>query len=439
MYTSHIGKQFLEAYNRTQRRKYMPKEFFEKCYFPLFFDNARYLQSPANTPLFQLIARKQTKSARARKEMLEQIHSKISAFESGDSLPEMSFAIGYPSADFMGTTSGQVSNMSLPLDDDDMYASWFGAALGIGMEGGLNMLIDNQQLLSMLHEGWELYRKHVDQNDGIDNKIETWNSVWLVHRLGEEFNPQNPSAGFRPVSIGKKKEASLERPSWTRVLFALSRLFPKTMLNAYVYSFGQMNKTIGFVQLNLPEVTRLSQMYKSLFGKMEILKNVSELERVYEAERGFNYACEVGVIGLRALQPKGLQKYMPGRGDKNEYPKQRKTLETQITYSIYISWILAMLNNKELLALAEKTAAALRDYVSRETRGKAARGNNVDRLLNSKSRKELIESLTVLVEDDAAISDTCNAIVNEVMLNIPQDNLPLFVTLLRFKYAIPTK
>jgi hypothetical protein len=211
------------------------------------------------------------------------------------------------------------------------------------------------------------------------------------------------------------------------------------MLNAYAYSFGQMNKTIGFVQLNLPEVTRLSQMYKALFGKMEILKNVSELERVYEAERGFNYTCEAGVIGLRALQPKGLQKYMPGRSDKNEYPKQRKTLETQITYSIYISWILAMLNNKELLALAEKTAAALRDYVSRETRAKAARGNNVDKLLNSKSRKELIESLTVLLEDDAAMSETCNAIVNEVMLNIPQDNFLLFVTLLRFKYAIPTK
>jgi hypothetical protein len=101
--------------------------------------------------------------------------------------------------------------------------------------------------------------------------------------------------------------------------------------------------------------------------------------------------------------------------------------------------MLAMLNNKELLALAEKTAAALRYYVSGETRGKAARGNNVDRLLNSKSRKELIESLTVLVEDDAAMSETCNAIVNEVMLNIAQDNLPLFVTLLRFKYAIPTK
>ncbi len=439
MYTSHIGKQFLEVYNRSQHNRYTPKEFFEKDYFPLFFDHPQYLQSPANTPLFQLIARKQTNRAKARKEMLEQIHTKINAFKSGESLPEMSFAIGYQSADLMGTTSGQVSNILLPLDDDDMYASWFGAALGIGMKGGLNLLIDNQHLLSILHEGWELYRKHVDQNDGIDNKIETWNSIWLVHRLGEEFNPKNPSAGFRPVSIGKKKEASLERPSWTHVLFALSRLFPKTLLNAYAYSFGQMNKTIGFVQLNLPEVTRLSQMYKALFGKMEILKNVSELERVYEAERGFNNACEAGIIGLRALEPKGLRKYMPGKADRTEYPKEKKSLEAQITYSIYISWILAMLNNKELLALAQKTAAALRDFVSRETRAKAARGNSVDKILNSKSRKELIESLTVLVEDDAAMSEICNAIVNEVMLNIPPDSLPLFVTLLRFKYAIPPK
>lgn len=230
----------------------------------------------------------------------------------------------------------------------------------------------------------------------------------------------------------------MQRPPWTRIIFALSRMFPKSNLNAYTYSFGQMNKTIGFIQLNLPEVTRLSQIYQALFGKMHLLKDTTKLDEVYEAQRGFNLACESGVIGLRALEPKGLRKFMPGHSDKNEYPKE-KNPETQITNSIYISWVLAMLNNKDLLALAERASAMLHEYVSREKRAKATRGNRVDKLLSSKSRKELVESLASILEDDSTTSEVCSALVNEVMLNIPNDNVPLFVTLMRFKYALPTK
>jgi len=439
MYTSHIGKQFLDIYNRTMKRNLTPREFFEREYFPIFFDHARYLQSPANTPLFQLIARKQTKSAAARKEMLEQVHSKIAAFVTGEaSLPEMSYAIGYPSADLMGTTSGQVSNQILPLEGDDMYSSWFGSALGIGMEGGLNILIDNADLMLLLHEGWNIYRRYVEQTEGIDNKIDTWNSIWLIHRLGDDFNPKHPTANFHPVSPGKKGEAVMQRPPWTRIIFALSRMFPKSNLNAYTYSFGQMNKTIGFIQLSLSEVTRLSQIYQTVFGKMHLLKDTTKLDEVYKAQRGFNLACESGAIGLRALEPKDLRKFMPGQSDKNEYPKE-KNVESQITNSIYISWVLAMLNNKDLLALAERASAMLHDYGSREKRAKATRSNLVDKLLNSKSRKEIIDCLVSILEDDPTTSEVCNALVDEIMLNIPPDNVLLFVTLMRFKYALPTK
>lgn len=438
MYTSHIGKQFLDTYNRTMNKNFTSREFFEKEYFPLFFDHAKYLQSPANTPLFQLIARRQTQSAKARKEMLEQVHAKIAAFVAGAApLPEMSYAIGYPSADLMGTTSGQVSNQALPLEGDDMYSSWFGSALGIGIEGGLNILVDNADLMLLLYEGWKIYREHVEQNEGIDNKIDTWNSIWLVHRLSDSFNPKYP-AKFQSVSPGKKEEAVMQRPPWTRIIFALSKMFPKSRLNAYTYSFGQMNKTVGFIQLSLQEVTRLSQIYQAVFGKMQLLKDTTKLAEVYEAQRGFNFACESGVIGLRALEPKGLRKFMPGHSDKNEYPRE-KNIESQITNTIYISWVLAMLNNKDLLALAERAAAMLHDYVSREKRAKATRGNLSDKLLNSKGRKEFVEHLTAILEDDPATSDVCSALVNEVMLNIPPDNVPLFVTLMRFKYALPTK
>lgn len=436
MFTSHIGKRFVHDV-LGPKRKLTIKQYFEEEYFRLFFDKAQYLQSPANTPLFQLIAQKKTEDEKARKKALEDIHSKIRTFaEDKSGLPDMSFAIGYPSADIAGTTSGQVSNMLLPLGEEDMYASWIGSAFGIGIEGGLNVLIDNDQVMAALEEGWHLYRQYVDQYKGIDNKIETWNCLWLCHRFGEDFDDKKPRSNFSPVTTGKKGEAILERLPWTRTIFALAKAFPKSALTGYVYSFGQMNKTVGFVRFNLPEVRLLSDVYRHLFGKVEALRN-QRLEEIYQAERGFGYACEQGVIGLRSIEPKGLRKFMPGRGDKNEMPKDRKSIESQITNSIYISWIVAMLNNKELLGLAEKAAAMLHEYVAGEKRAKSTRGNLVEQLLNSRNRRELIDSLARLVQDDGSTADTCNAIANEVMLNIPNDNVPLFVTLMRFKYAIP--
>lgn len=437
MYTSHIGKRFVNLANRKSRQKKTVKEYFKDSYFKLFFDNQRYLQSPVNTPPFQLIVQKKTKDGKARKASLTEIHSKIKAFVAQENgMPDMSFAIGYPSADVIGTTSGQVSNIFLPLDDEDMYASWIGSAFGIGMEGGLNILIDNDDIMFLVEEGWKLYRKHVNQTDGIDNKIETWNGIWLCHRLGKEFDPQRPTANFKPVTVGKKGEAVLERPPWTRTIFALARKFPRTVLTAYVYSFGQMNKTVGFIQFNLPEVKRLSDAYKHLFGKVETLKN-QKLDEIYRAERGFGFACQMGVIGLRSIEPKGLRKYMPGRSDKNELPKEKQNIESQINNSIYISWIVAMLNNKDLLALAEKASAMLRSYVAGEKQARTTRSNTVDKVLNARNRRELVESLTLIVEDDSSVADVCNAIVNEVMLNVALDSVLLFVTLMRFKYALP--
>ncbi len=436
MYTSHIGKKFVNHVLQS-KRKLTVKEYFEERFFKLFFDDPKYLLSPANTPLFQLIARKETKDPIARKKGLEEIHSKIKVYSQANSaLPDMSFAIGYPSADIVGTTSGQLSNMILPLDEEDMYASWIGSAFGIGIEGGLNVLFDNEELMEIIEEGWELYRKYVNQSEGIDNKIETWNGIWICHRLGDDFDPRRPTKDFHPVSARKKGEAILDRLPWTRTMFALAKGFSKSPLTGYVYSFGQMNKTVGFVRFNLPEVNRLTDIYRQLFGKVPELRN-QKLDEIYQAERGFPFACQQGVIGLRSIEPKGLRKYMPGRPDKSELPKERQGVEFQINNSIYISWIIAMLNNKDLLALAEKASAMLHTYAASEKRAKATRGNVVEKLLNSKNRRELVDSLALVVEDDPSTADVCNAIVSEVMLNVPDDNVPLFVTLMRFKYALP--
>ncbi|MBX2993043.1 MAG: hypothetical protein KF749_17970 [Bacteroidetes bacterium] len=414
------------------------KEYFEKKHFPLFFDHPRYLQSPAGTPLFQLIAQKTTHKAKEREKALVQIASKIDAYlAADDGFPEMSFALGYPSADHFATTSGQVTTMPLGLGEEEMYASWIGAGFGVGIAGGLNILIDSPEVLKAIAEGWSLYRKYVDENKGIDNKVETWNGIWLVHRFDEQFRPKSPAADFHPIVPARGGEAQMERPAWTSVLFALARALPKQTVNAYVYSFGQMNRTIGFVRFALPEVKKLSDFYISLFGKTKTLSN-KNLQDIYESQYGLSTACErFSMIGLRSFEPKDLWKFMPGRSNSNAQPKFKSDEKSIINYSIYITWIVAMLNNKALLDLAQKAADTLRQFEQLGKKGTNTRNNQVKELLASRNRKELIDRLTEVVETDRTTAEVCNLLVQTVMTEIAADNVPLFVTLMRFKYAMP--
>lgn len=171
-----------------------------------------------------------------------------------------------------------------------------------------------------------------------------------------------------------------------------------------------------------------------LFGKTKLLSN-KELSNIYESEYGLSAVCErFSMIGLRALEPKDLKKYIPG---SKEFPKFKEDEKSKINYSIYITWVIAMLNNKELLALAEKAAEAFREFEKGGRIGTVKRDNQIKVLLESRNRKDLIQQLAIVVEEDRQMSDVCNELVNSIMTDISADNIPLFVTLLRFKYVLP--
>ena len=74
------------------------------------------------------------------------------------------------------------------------------------------------------------------------------------------------------------------------------------------------------------------------------------------------------MIGIRAIEPKDLRKYMPSIYEKS-FPKLKSDENSIINYSIYITWIIAMLNNKELLELAENPHLIQRVYCTRKRLG----------------------------------------------------------------------
>src|SRR5690606_32161022 len=127
-------------------------------------------------------------SAEDRQEKLHNLFSKV-----GTEAPDASFAIGYPASESkeFASTSGLVSNVFIETEQEDVYYSWIGSGLGIGVAGGYNLLINDAAIALTTYDGWTIYRKYL--NDPVlgnlrGNQINSWNGQWLTFRLGKRYD-----------------------------------------------------------------------------------------------------------------------------------------------------------------------------------------------------------------------------------------------------------
>lgn len=96
-----------------------------------------------------------------------------------------------------------------------------------------------------------------------------------------------------------------------------------------------------------------------------------------------------------------------------------------------------MLNKKEIIHMADELAMILLNYedASKESgRGKTGKTEAVKNAIESKHFKEFAENVKPLITSDN--SKLLEEIVQKTYLEIPSDNFPLFLTLVRFQYQI---
>ena len=467
MYTSYIGKKFLKIYREKKKLPddYTARQFFDEEMFPLFFDNEEHLMHVGNSPFFQKPTKKAVEEHGSKaKAQLFNLHSKIE-----EGVPSGAIFVGYGAENQEATSSGQITSMPFDFEEDEMYASWIGQALAIGVSGGLAIQIDEDNILWKLHEGWQYYQKYLSQTPNLkDKQIETWNGHWLNHVFGEYFHADNPLAEFDPKPENVLGKLAIPTIDWIKVIFALSRQYPKQTLTAYVYNLSQTNTTLGFINIQLPKVRNLIQLKGELYALPNERKNHKNFEQMYSTFYNLKSACKLGVIGMKALEPRNLRAFMPsgsvtyaqGKDYKfsNSKIKQKKNEDTDefeirkqkakskyngeiINFQIFKTWIIAMLNNKkELNALAEQVAQALIDFESKKrqseaNRGKSEKGSISKRVKDSKHLKQFLEHLTEFMtkhpESSALMKKVKDRIIHE---NMPADLFPLFVTLIRFEY-----
>jgi hypothetical protein len=425
MYHSVIGKRLVACLNHRDGTDFTVRQFFDQVYIPLFFGSARLMQNINNSPFDQAITKqKKPFTIELQQECLRLVHGKVQDLE-----PDASFFLGGPASGSIETTSGQVTSMRIPVKPDDVYASWIGAALGLTVQGGMALLVDDDAVLLTTYDGWMEYRRYLDQTPAVKPlQINTWNGQWVTHRMGRERN-------MMQNIIVNKDGSALETQGWVQLLFSLSYHFregPLRPLLAYVYSLGQSNKTIGFVRLNLLQVNRLVDLYRQLFTIPAGMQPAA-FESLYQTEMSFYSACERTEVGLYALRPKDAF------NAQRSVPKAPTSTDTdkQLAFQTYQIWIIAMLNNKELLQRAQDLAEALEHFRQQGERGKVVNKQLVEDLLQKKGRRDFIEGLTELLYKDPGHCEIYEQAAADI-LSLPVDNVALFITLLRFKYAAVT-
>ena len=444
MYTAYIGRRLLDLYNEHCRDgpPLDPRSFFDEVFFPLFFDDEKYLMLANNSKFDQAAKQKKKRplTKAVRREALDAYHTDAATLTE----PHGHLLLGGTARGVEAATSSQITDIPIPVSPDEVYLSWFGTAASIGVKGGLSLLVDADEVLLALLEGWRQYRVYMQQTSVLKPyQIDSWNGWWLIHRFDEDFASSDPLRDFPLHSpdepVLKNGVAAFSTPPWARVLFALAGLEGARQQTAYVYSFGQTNTTVGFVQLDLPKVRSVSRLYERLFGRRPEFVGRRQFERLYETAFGFRRACEMGRIGVRAIEPNKLRDFMPVRGSKNKLPKApsgKTQAEQEVTFATYQTWIIAMLNNEQLLAFADEAAEALHEYAGAGKRGKTINPRAVtEGVLGASHRRAFIEGLTEILNKDGTHAAAFNRLVEEVV-KMPTSDFPLLLTLIKFKYAL---
>ena len=428
MITSNIGKIFLDAYNEKYGTSYDARTFFLEQFYPLFFDQNKYMMTAGNSPLENpklswddmIKGEKPFETPEQRKCRFEKMIKKTDKSEA-----DMSIARGYASLDIAAPTSGQVTDLKLPNSQEESYASWIGDALGVGGQGGFSILFSKKEILLDIFEGWKLYRKCLNETSMLKgNQINTWNGQWLSHYYDpREYDADMPLAGYSPYNTNKDGIINIDTQTWTKILIAVSKKYRNAQILGYIYSIGKTNKTIGFIPFDLTQIRRPIHLYEKIFG----MSDGRNVESLWGTAIGFKTACTYGTIGIKAMEPKGLRDYVY----KGKQPKAHNY--NNINYNVYIIWIYAMLNNEDLWDKSQELAELLNEASCNKNKSISTKPKNlVEAMLNATNKKLFVEAATEIIPLIEKI-DEYKSIVKEIH-SMPTDNVPYFLTLLRFQY-----
>ena len=520
MIAATIGRTFLKAFNEREKKDLSAKEFFEQEYFEYFYNHPKYMQWVTNSPFVQELSSDpkgnygvRTKYKKDGKTMVfetdndallfyqtniknredflfcyendkkklskkgieflktlnkHERNKKLTDFINKADLTKEknefdgSIVIGYPASESEGfpVYSGQVSNLSLSNTLDDIYLSWIGSGLGIGVEGAYTLYFDEPDLLIDIYEGWKVYRTIInDLNIKHQTKqIDTWNGQWLAYKYDKYYKNENDFVNInnhknRVFKVDEKTGVvSVDTIPWPKLVFNISKNSNKEQAIGFIGTFSKDNKSLGFYPFHFSKANKLIEYYKILFGENAAIQDAKQYESLFGIH--IKRACEFGSIGLQALEPKDLSKYFGNgsnlklvkpnlsakNGESDEDFKERnkkaynKDNENLVTYRTYKTWLIAMItkNKEENLHYSEDIAKA---FIKYRSEARIEKKFVEEKLLSVKSKRQFLQELSTFITIvPVELADLIKNLRDRVYL-MPEDDFGYLFVLLKFDYA----
>lgn len=362
-----------------------------------------------------------------------------------------SIAIGFPASEIekFQVASGQVSDIKIGYSEDDIYLSWIGNGLAIGVAGGFSIFFNTNDILLSLYEGWKAYREILNDStiNIVGNQIDTWNGQWLAYRFSRYYNDDFDYLAFDQYKFFKieNNRIKIDTIFWSKVLFELSNHYHSSKITGNIFTYGDTNKTLGFYLFQLESAVRLKSYYKVLFGENEAIKQAKDYEALFGLH--IKSACKIGSFGLQALEPSTLRdkygnfkelkltKPKPQKDEEKNKKAQQKDYENIIKFRTYKTWLLAMItkNKEENLNYSEEVAKVL---LAHKQEARVEKKQIEEKLFKAKGRKQFLIELNELLK--VASSDRTKVLKdlsNRVYLLNDEDFQYLFILIkIEFTY-----
>ncbi len=444
MVTAIIGQQFLAQYNQEHGDDLSARAFFETKFLSLFYSHPKYMMVGGNTALSNPPFRKGTLPT--SEERAKRMTTLLANIEAGylDTRTTLDFPSVEPVAgkgDF-NTTSGQTTDLKIAYDPDTAFYSWIGNGLSVGI-GGVTVLFDHPLILNAIFLGWSHYRDYLNDQAYEElpgRKIHAWNATWLNHYFsGQRLRD------FSPVSSDKKGNMTVKAGFWGNPLFSIAQKLSGERLMGYVFQASNLNQTYGFIPFDLPDVKRLPELYKYLFGNYADQRDTQEVETLYGNNQAFLLACQRGAIGVSAFEPAGLWQFAypdTAKVKKGKTPKKENgwreynpnNSTERFTFNTYQTWLLAMLKRSDYWDAANKAADLLRAYENKAAKARTDRANQIIKILATKTQLAFLDELsTVLKAIDLESVEALTEIAKEVH-ELSPDGFVYFRTLIKLRY-----
>lgn len=434
MITIELGKKLVSTYNQVEGKSLSGAEFFYDVFYPLALDGEKYFFWLRNSPFVQRYKKTALPDAATRREWLDTFESKLEPVLAGKASPDASIAPGYPARGFSETTSGQAPD-TLPSDKDSMLYAWIGSCLGIGCNGKINLCLLDNEILYSLFQGWKVYRKYLDEDETLKgNQIETWNAHWLLSQYSEGY-------ALKPDRSGG--ESRFVTPFWLDLVTALAYIYPRP-ISAYLYSYGNMNISGGFVTLYLDQVKRLHKSFSQVLETLEVGQEEASL-KAFTGKSSLNVVAGEGVLDLVSLRPKHIEKYMvldelhPKRrlwekryGSLEQVYPLTGSQKSKITFATYKSYLMAYFDEEVVVKNARLVAEKLFNYRMADKKGRTGRKREIGVILKTKNQRNFVLRISEVIKKSGTDALLKNAA--EEAAHLPRNEYLTFMSLLNLQY-----